>query len=295
MGESDCDYLIFSKSIMNIVDAHVHFWDPQKLRYTWLDNEPRLNHTFLADHVPARVNGAIVEGIVFVQADCAPEQGIAEIEFVNALAAHDARIRGIVAFAPLEQGAAVRAYLDRVKAFPLVKGVRRLIQDELPGFGTHPQFTTGVECLAEYNFTFDICIRHWQLADASELVRACPGVNFVLDHAGKPDIRNQIRKPWRTQISELAALPNVSCKISGLVTEANHETWTLRDLQPYIEHVLQAFGTDRVMFGSDAPVAYLASTYERWVETLQAATSHLSPSAQDALWYTNAKKFYRLS
>lgn len=274
---------------MKLIDSHVHFWDPQKLRYVWLDNLPTLNRVFLTQHVPARV-----DEIVFVQADCAAAQSLDEVNFVTALAQHDARVRGIVAFAPIEDAETLRAHLAQLKQNPLVKGVRHLIQDETIGFCTQPQFVSGARLLANYNFTFDICIRHWQLPDAIQLVRACPQINFVLDHCGKPDIKNHVLEPWRTHISELATLPHVFCKLSGLVTEANHENWISEDLQPYIQHVITAFGIDRVMFGSDAPVAYLASTYERWVETLERATKHLMHAEQEKLWHTNAQKFYRL-
>lgn len=278
----------------NIIDSHVHFWDPQKLRYAWLDSLPRLNRAFLADHVPPRVNDLHVDGIVFVQADCAPDEGMAEVEFVNGLAEHDARVRAIVAFAPLEDLARVAAHLEQLKQHALVKGVRRLIQDEAAGFCIRDDFIAGVRLLARYDFTFDLCIRNWQLRDAIHLVRACPNVRFVLDHGGKPNIREHVHEPWRTHISQLAALPNVSCKISGLVTEADHAAWTRDDVQPYIEHLLNAFGTDRVMFGSDAPVAYLATTYENWVETLEDATQEPADSDRVKLWYTNVRNFYRL-
>lgn len=274
---------------MHIIDSHVHFWDPQKLRYTWLDNLPTLNRAFLSDHVPPQI-----DGIVFVQAACADEQGLDEVNFVLSLAQDDARVRGIVAFAPIEDAEKLHAYLNQLKQNNLVKGVRRMIQVEAPGFCVQPKFIDGVQLLAEYNFAFDICIRHWHLPDAIQLVRACPQIQFVLDHFGKPDIKNQILEPWRTKISELAVFPNVFCKISGLVTEADVEHWTPEDLQPYIQHVIDAFGIDRVMFGSDAPVAYLASTYERWLETLLNATGNLTGDAQEKLWYANAARFYRL-
>jgi L-fuconolactonase len=196
----------------------------------------------------------------------------------------------------------LRAYLEKLKQNALVKGVRRLIQDEPLGFCVQENFIAGVHALAEYDFTFDICIRHWQLPDAIQLVRASPQINFVLDHCGKPDIKNHILEPWRAQIYELAKLPNVWCKLSGLVTEADPAKWMADDpspelgtsLQPYIAHVMDAFGADRVMFGSDAPVAYLASAYERWVETLQNATNDLTQEAQEKLWRANAVAFYRL-
>lgn len=279
---------------MHIIDSHVHYWDPKKLRYKWLETIPTLNRAFLHDHVPQTVNGAHIDGIVFVQADCAAEQSLAEVKFVTALAENDARVRGIVAFAPIEDAKHLRAHLNALKKNPLVKGVRRLIQDEPPGFCVTPNFIAGVQLLAEYEYTFDICIRHWQLPDAIQLVRACPQINFVLDHCGKPDIKNRLLRPWRKPISELASLPNVQCKVSGLVTEADMENWTRQNLQPYIEHVLEAFGSHRVMFGSDAPVAYLASTYARWVETLQRTTEDLTRGAKTKLWRTNAENFYRV-
>ncbi len=279
---------------MNIIDSHVHYWDPKKLRYAWLEHIPALHRAFLTDHVPQAVNRARIDGIVFVQADCAAEQSLAEVKFVTALAKKDARVRGIVAFAPLEDAKDLRAHLNALKKNPLVKGVRRLIQDQALGFCLTPNFIAGVQSLAEYDFTFDLCIRHWQLPDAIQLVRACPQVHFVLDHCGKPDIKNRLLRPWRTHILELASLPNVHCKVSGLVTEADTENWTRRNLQPYIKHVIKAFGSNRVMFGSDAPVAYLAATYERWIETLQLATNDLTRGAKEKLWHANAKNFYRL-
>jgi L-fuconolactonase len=128
-----------------------------------------------------------------------------------------------------------------------------------------------------------------------ELVRRCPDTSFILDHIGKPHIKDRLLDPWREQIAELAALPNVSCKISGLVTEADPERWTTDDLAPYVAHVLEVFGEDRVVFGGDWPVALLASSYRRWVEALDALTTHLAPQAERKLWAENARRFYRLA
>jgi L-fuconolactonase len=279
---------------MNIVDSHVHYWDPGRLKYGWLQNEPLLYRAYLTDHVPPRVGDWNVQGIVFVQADCAPEQGLDEVNFVTELAKQDQRIKGIVAFAPIEQPQSLQPYLISLQAQPLVRGVRRLIQDEPLGFALQPIFVAGIQALAAFDFTFDLCVKHWQLPDVVQLVRLCPQVQFVLDHIGKPDIKNNVLEPWRTHVAELAALPNVSCKLSGLVTEAHHADWQIYDLQPFIDHILATFGIDRVMFGSDAPVAYLASTYARWVETLAAATAVLSPADRQKMWHHNAASFYRL-
>jgi L-fuconolactonase len=176
-----------------------------------------------------------------------------------------------------------------------VKGVRRLLQGEPdPAFCLRPGFVRGVELLAEFDLSFDICVYHFQLSNAAELVRRLPDVRFVLDHIGKPAIRDRVLDPWRDHISELASLPNVACKMSGVVTEADFERWTIDDVAPYVHHVLDAFGDDRVMYASDWPVATQASTYARWVETLDTLTQDWSEAAKRKLWAENARAFYRL-
>ncbi len=178
---------------------------------------------------------------------------------------------------------------------PRVKGVRRLIQSEAdPGFCLQPEFIKGVQGLAAYGLSFDICISHAQLANAIEMVRRCPGVTCVLDHIAKPDIRNGLMQPWKRQMREMADLPNVHCKLSGMVTEADHAHWTGADLQPYIDHVLDCFGLDRVLFGGDWPVVTLASTYTRWVETAGQALAGCSEGERKKLFCDNAKRVYRL-
>jgi L-fuconolactonase len=141
----------------------------------------------------------------------------------------------------------------------------------------------------------DICIYHRQLPSVITLVRQCPETSFVLDHIGKPNIKDHVLDPWRAHIEALAALPNVRCKISGMANEADHRNWAPDDLAPYVAHVLQAFGEDRVMFGGDWPVVVAASPYTRWVETLDGLTAQLSPEARHKLWAGNARRFYRLA
>ena len=200
-----------------------------------------------------------------------------------------------MAFAPLEKGESVRPALIEQNQRPLVKGVRRLIESKPAGFSVQPDFVLGVQLLAEYDLSCDLCLRHFQLPEVTRLVRQCPRVSFVLDHIGKPDIKNGLLDPWRQDTAELASLPNVMCKLSGLVTQADWQHWTAADLQPYIDHVLEVFGPDRIMYGSDSPVAVLAATYPQWVETLMEATRSLSNPEQEKLFYRNAAKFYRLA
>jgi L-fuconolactonase len=184
-------------------------------------------------------------------------------------AKEEPRLRGIVAWAPLEHGEIVRSYLAALKEIsPLIKGVRRIAQGESDAqFSTRPSFIKGVQLLAEFGFSCDLCIKHTQLSSTIELVRQCPKVNFMLDHIAKPNIKEHVLEPWRAQLKELAALPNVVCKMSGIVTEADPQ-WTPADLKPYVDHVLECFGEDRVAFGGDWPVALLGSKYDRWVKAL---------------------------
>jgi L-fuconolactonase len=279
-----------------IVDAHLHLWDPQRFAIPWLDGNPTLRRRFGPPEYAEHARGVDVEAMVYLEVDVEPHYALLEAQWVAERAREDPRIKAIVAHAPVEYGERARSYLDALVAItPLVKGVRRLIQGEPDvAFCLRPEFVEGVQLLAEYGLSFDICIYHPQMASAIELVRRCPRVSFMLDHLGKPGIKQHVLDPWRAQMRELAALPNVICKISGAVTEADHDRWTAENLRPYIEHALEVFGEDRVAFGGDWPVVLLASSYQRWVETLDGLTIGLSEAAKRKLWAENAKRFYRL-
>jgi L-fuconolactonase len=275
-----------------LIDSHVHFWQPDRLRYAWLEGLPALNRPFLPADLPTLPEAELV-GLVFVQADCDPAQGLDEARWVSELAQADPRIQGIVAFAPLESPDAARPVLEALRALPLVKGIRRLIQSEAAGFAAQPNFIDGVQMLAEYGFSFDLCVRHWQLPETLTLVSACPNVRFVLDHLGKPNIAAAELDPWRAQLAALAQRENVWCKLSGLVTEAA-PGWQPADLAPYIEHALACFGAERLMFGSDWPVVNLAGDGGRWLSAARAALAGLDAAAQRAIFHDNARAFYRL-
>ncbi len=281
-----------------LIDTHVHLWDPRRLRYAWLDSDAILNRAFLPTDFQKACGDVRIEKIVFVQADCQPSQAVDELAWVAGLAESDSFIAGAVAFAPLEKGDAAREDLDRLARHPrhaLLRGIRRLIQSESdPRFCVRPDFVRGVQLLSTYDLSFDLCILHTQLESTTELVRQCPQVRFILDHIGKPDIKGRVLDPWREQLRSLAKLPNVACKISGLVTEADHAKWTREELLPYIDHVINCFSFDRVMFGSDWPVQRLASDYPRWVETLQWAVDSATVEQKRKLFRENAIATYRL-
>jgi L-fuconolactonase len=254
----------------------------------WLDGDAWLNRPFEPEQFADASADVSVEAIVYVQVDATPAYGLLETQW----AAQQPRVAAVVAFAPIEDGAVARSYLTALKKIKRVHGVRRLIQSESQEFPL--QLIDGLRVLPQYNLTFDICIRHEQLAHTIEMVKACPETQFVLDHLGKPPIREQRLEPWRQHLSDLAALPNVMCKISGAVTEADHERWTPHDLAPFIQHALDAFGEDRVLFGSDWPVVTHAASYRHWVETLRELTKGLSDQAKRKLWHENARRVYGL-
>ncbi len=278
-----------------LIDTHLHVWDPQLIRYPWLDDVPLLNKPYLLEDYDRACGSVAVEKMVFVQAEADFALFWEEAEWVDSLANQDSRLQGIVPWAPLEDGEAVRPVLEKFSANPRIKGVRRIIQFEPDiEFCLRPSFIEGIRLLPEFNLSFDICIAHYQMANTIKMVAQCPDVQFILDHIGKPDIKHNLLDPWRAEIKTLSEFPNVWCKISGLVTEADHASWTKEQLKPYIDHVLECFGFERVMYGGDWPVAYQATEYPRWVETLTWAVEGCSEDKLKKLFYDNASAFYRL-
>lgn len=278
-----------------IVDTHLHVWDPNHLNYPWLEGVPFLNKPYLLPDYNKATGPVQVEKMVFLECDVDKSQFLDEVEWVTELAAQDPRIQGIVANGALELGDGVRPYLEQLTKNPLVKGIRRIVQGEPdPEFSLRPDFVRGVQALPDYGLSCDLCIYERQLASTVKLVEQCPNVQFILDHIGKPQIVNHLMEPWRTELRKLAALPNVWCKVSGLVTEADHKNWTPADLRPYIDHVVECFGFDRVIYGGDWPVAFQATEYPRWVRTLEEAVAGASEAEMRALFRDNAIKFYRL-
>lgn len=279
-----------------IIDAHVHLWDPAQFSRPWLAGDALLDQRYDLAAYAIAARDLLVEGIVFVETAVAPEAALAEAQTIAALAAEHTLIQGIVAAAPLEAGDAVRGHLANLAALgPIAKGVRRNLQDESdPAYCLQEPFLQGIRLLADFGFSFDCCIRPQQFPAVTELARRNPDIAFILDHLGKPTIRTRELDPWRAQIDALAARPNVWCKISGLVTEADTQVWQPADLVPYVTHALQAFGPDRVLFGGDWPVVLLAASYARWVATFSSLTHDLPEATQRQLWAENARRCYRL-
>jgi L-fuconolactonase len=216
-------------------------------------------------------------GLVFVQADCRADQSVAEVEWVHELARSGTHVLALVAHAPLEDGIGCEPELERlVGTAPLVSGVRRLLQDEPPGFVTDRSLVAGTQLLARHGLTMDLCVRQHQLDEVVDLVDSCPDVLFVLDHLGKPRVTPEDFAPWADALTRLAERPNVRCKLSGLMSEAPARRRTTRALRPWLEHALTAFGPHRCMFGSDWPVLTGVAGYRQWCDTVLDTLAGLS-------------------
>ena len=280
---------------MKIVDTHAHFWDVQALRYPWMEPGTIFDRTYsLQDY--QRVTADIpVSRMIFVEADAHSSCSLREARWAHALASVDPRIQGIVARVTLTGNPRMLADLEAVAALPLLKGIRDNIQNHPAGFATQDAFVQGVKEIARRQLHFELCLKHWQLGETLELVRRCPEAQFVLDHCAKPDIRQGEKDPWLTQLRAMAALPNVVCKISGLVTEADWATWRLDEVLWYARQAADAFGPTRVMFGSDWPVNEAAGGFGKWYRATEALVASWASADQESFFWRNAERVYRLT
>lgn len=282
---------------MNLIDTHTHFWDTHSLRYPWIEQGSPFDRSFsLQDYARASARAhSLLRGMIFVEADADSSCSLAEARWAAELAVADPRIRGIVARVALTEESAMVANLDAVAAIPLVKGIRDNIQGHAAGFALQPAFIRGVREVGRRGLHFELCIEHPQLGETLELARRCPEVPLVLDHCGKPGIRKGEREPWLSQVRQLAALPHVACKISGLLTEADWERWQPEEVLWYARQAADAFGPTRILFGSDWPVCERAGGFDRWLRVIETLTASWSPTDRESFFWRNAERLYRLS
>lgn len=276
-----------------VIDAHMHFWNPDMMDYPWLDEVPLLRRPHLPSHLDP--GGPAPEGVVFVEAGRLPADWLTEVDWVEELARQWPSLVGIVAYVPLELGAEAAPYISQLAARPLVKGVRRNLQDEDEGFAVAGAFRDGVRLLADPGLVADLCVRDRQLVEVTELVRTIPEVTFVLDHLGKPQVRAGQWQPWADNLARLAEQPNVVAELSGLATEADWVTWTPQQIRPYLEHALAVFGADRCMFAGDWPVSTLATSYARWYATVAGVLAERTSSDEALVLGDVAARVYRLA
>jgi len=270
----------------------MHFWDRSLMPYTWLHEVPTIWNRHTLENLDREAAEHLPEKIVFVECG-AP--WLEELIWVEKLSATDRRICGIVAKATVNAGTQTLADISELRKHPLVRGARHHFEHESdPEYCCRPGFIDGVKALAAAGLSFDICCKHHALPAVIELVRQCPEAQFILDHAGKPGIRDHLLDPWREHVRALAKFPNLVCKFSGLVTEADHAHWTVAQLRPYVEHLFETFGPWRLLFGGDWPVAKLASGYVRWLETAREFASAFSDEEQELIFRRNAERVYRI-
>jgi predicted TIM-barrel fold metal-dependent hydrolase len=273
---------------MRILDTHLHMIYLDKFSYPWLEGTP-LNRAWPLDSYLATARELGIDGAVHMEVDVAEKDIEAETSFVVGL---DRFIRGaIISGRPEKPGFA--AALERAAAIPGVKGMRRILHtspDELSGSDL---FAENIRRLAAHGMTFDLCVLARQLPVGQRLVDRCPGVSFILDHCGVPDIADGDFETWSKAISELALRPNVAAKISGIIAYGG-ENWTIEDLRPYFEHVIAAFGWDRVVWGSDFPVCTLTADLRTWVDVTHRLLAGTSEAEQSKLLSANAQRIYRI-
>lgn len=277
-----------------IVDTHLHIWDPEQVRYPWLDGNALLNRAYLLPDYHKAFASTQIEAMVFVQCEADFEAFELEADWVARQAQADPRIKAMVAWAPLEKGRAAEHDLMSLKRHSILRGIRRIIQfeDDLD-FCLRPDFIEGVRLLPAHGLSFDICIDHRHMANILRFVEELPEVPMILDHIGKPAIRDGKLQPWATQLRELAAFPNVVCKVSGIATEARPD-WKPEEFRPYLDVVFDAFGFERTMFGGDWPVTLQAIEPSRWIALLDRHLAGTPDADLRRFWRGNAVRVYRL-
>lgn len=273
------------------IDAHHHLWRYTPEEYGWINEQMEvLRRDFLPKDLKPLLDGAGIAGAVVVQA----RQTLEETDWLVEQAADAPFIRGVVGWAPIASPE-FPEMLQGLRQKKKLKGLRHLIQDEADdAFILDAAFNRGIRAMRDSGVVYDIVIHARHLGPTLKFVDMHPDQPFVLDHCAKPVIVRDEREPWAGLMRELARRPNVACKVSGLVTEADWQRWTPAALEPYWRVVLEAFGPERLLFGSDWPVSLLASEYQRWADTVAEWTAPLAASERDAIWGGNAIRVYSL-
>ncbi|MEW4922879.1 amidohydrolase family protein [Algibacter sp. 2305UL17-15] len=274
-----------------VIDSHQHFWNYEPVKHSWIDdNMAVIRCDFLPSDLKKEYDANGIDGCVAVQAD----QTLAETDFLIQLSNDNDFIKGIVGWVDL-RSENVDADLEKYSTFHKVKGFRHVVQGEPDhNFLLRPNFIRGISALKKFDFTYDILIFPHQLGATLEFVKKFPNQKFVIDHIAKPYIKDGYFDGWAVLMQEIANCDNVFCKLSGIVTEADYKSWTPQQLTPYMDLVLNAFGTQRIMYGSDWPVCLVAGNYAKVKGLVTNFISTLSEEEQKDVMGDNASRFYNL-
>ena len=275
---------------MTIIDAHQHFWKYNAIRDSWIDDTMGvLKKDFLPMDLKLILQNNDVNGCIAVQAD----QSEDETRFLLELAKKNPFIKGVVGWVDLLDPK-LQERLSFFSNDSFLKGIRHIVQAELPGFMLTRDFQNGIAKLGSHDLVYDVLVFPSQLPEATKLVAKFENQPFVIDHLGKPNIKDKLITDWERDITNLAAFPNVFCKLSGMVTEANWNNWSVNDFEPYINIVLERFGADRVIFGSDWPVCLLSASYNEVITIIQYYMRFLSENEKAKIMGENAVRIYNL-
>lgn len=274
------------------IDSHQHFWKFDPVRDSWISDEMKLLRAdFMPRDLQPLLNENNIGGCVLVQSDQTAEGN----HFMIDLANENQFIKAVVAWVDLEANDLEEQLLS-FKQWPVVKGFRHILQsEENRAFMLTPSFLNGIKQLSKFDFTYDILIFSDQLKFIPEFVKRFPEQRFVLDHIAKPNIKSGNIREWRDNLRTLSQFENLYCKLSGMVTEADWKNWNFRDFVPYLDAVVETFGTKRLMYGSDWPVCLLAATYQKQLSLLHTYLSQFSEDEKEAVLGKNATHFYSLN
>ena len=273
-----------------VIDTHVHFWQYDKKRDAWITDQMK---TLQQDYLPQAIAGTLrrngVDGCVAVQAD----QSELETLFLKELAGTHEMIKGVVGWVDL-QSELIEERLRYFSQFAVIKGWRHIVQAEPDDFLLRPAFQRGISMLQPFNYTYDILVYPKQLRSVLEFVSKFPDQKLVIDHCAKPEVAGRKIDDWAALMNEIAKHPNVYCKLSGLFTEARWKEWSPGEFYPYLDIVFKAFGTGRLLYGSDWPVLLLSGIYVQWKSLLEKYMEHFDEEDKEKIFGGNAVNFYNL-
>ena len=279
-----------------IIDTHQHLWDLKTFKLPWIKEGAPLARSYLMSDYFKATEGLNIVKTIYMEVDLDPAQQQAEAEFVieTCMQADNPMVAGVISGRPALDGFA--KYISQFKNSAYIKGVRQVLHNEGIPAGTclDDKFIRGIRLLGEMDKSFDICLRPGELPDVAKLIDACPDTRFILDHCGNAKVPEKDRTQWKKDLAAVARRKNVVCKVSGIVASAEKGKWKAEDLAPIVNHVLDSFGPDRVMFGGDWPVCTLGATYREWLVALQSIVKERKREERMKLFHDNAVRVYNL-
>lgn len=279
---------------MDIIDTHVHVIDMARLDYPWLENFEPLKRDYPVTAWETEARRCGITSALHMEVDVADGDIDAETAMIEEFMARKASLIVGAISSCRPENSDFPAFLDKARARPSIRGLRRVLHVVPDAVSAAPLFRANIRRLSGTGLPFDICMLPHQLSLAAELIDSAPDVQFVLDHCGVPGIRDKAFEPWASHISEIARRPNAAVKISGVSAYGDAATWTVEDLRPFVEHVITAFGWDRVVWGGDWPVVTLGSSLSTWVAATHALVSGASTEEKARLFSANARRIWRL-